>query len=188
VKPYTLFLFFLFALLVFGTGFFLTRRMGPSPQIPAPIARADGATPRDATYEIDGESVTLHGGVYEAAAAPDSAEVVSTRYFGNEAVGDLNADGKDDTAFILRRTGAGSGTFYYLTAALTTESGYQGLNAILLGDRIAPQQTDIREGVIAANYVVRADGEPMTATSTVATTTYAKVVDGRLIQVADRAR
>src|SRR5882672_11178341 len=70
---------------------------------------------RDATYIIDGTHVTLKDGISEVAVAPGSASKLVTKYFGNEAVGDLNGDGIDDIAFLLTQEGGGSGTFYYVT-------------------------------------------------------------------------
>ena len=85
---------------------------------------------RDAVYMLDGVPTKLgEGGV---------------AYFGNEAAGDLNGDGVSDVALLITYDGGGSGTFYYAVAALKTDTGYQGTNAILLGDRIAPQTTEYR--------------------------------------------
>lgn len=182
MRPIYVCAFILFSIVLFALGFFITRRLGPPPRVPEPIVRADASSAKDATYEIEGERITLQGGVFEAA-APDSAAVISTRYFGNESYGDLNGDGTEDVAFILTRQTGASGTFYYLTAALKTPSGYQGLSAILLGDRIAPQQTEIRGGMAVANFAVRAEGEPMTTPPSVGVSTYAKVAEGKLVVV-----
>ena len=57
----------------------------------------------------------------------------------SSAVGDLNGDGTPDVAFLLTQSPGGSGTFYYAVVALRTATGYTGTNAVLLGDRIAPQ-------------------------------------------------
>jgi hypothetical protein len=37
----------------------------------------------------------------------------------------------------------GSGTFYYVAAAINVNKRYQGTNAVLLGDRIAPMDIGI---------------------------------------------
>src|SRR6185369_15214943 len=68
---------------------------------------------KNATYEIDGQSVVLVKGKSEVATAPGSSSRTITEYFGNEAIGDLNGDGVSDVAFILTQTSGGSGTFYY---------------------------------------------------------------------------
>jgi len=136
----------------------------------------------DASYEIEGQVVTLVGGVAEVQAAPGSASKITTRVFGNEAMGDLNGDGKEDTAFLLTQDGGGSGTFFYVVVALKTDDGYTGTNAVLLGDRVAPQTTEIHGIELIVNYAERAPGEPMTAQPSVGVSKYLKVVDGELVE------
>lgn len=126
----------------------------------------------DATYVLDGREIKLTNGVSEIEVAPGSASKIITRYFGNEVNHDLNDDGLEDIAFLLTQETGGSGTFFYVVAALNTPSGYIGSDAVLLGDRIAPQTTHMeeeeidggtrRQNVIVVNYAVRLPGEPMT--------------------------
>ena len=99
---------------------------------------------KNTTYIINDAQVTLINGQAEDAVVPQSGSKTITKYFGNEAVGDLNSDGQADVAFILTQDSGGSGTFYYVVAALKTASGYQGTNAVILGDRISPQTTEIK--------------------------------------------
>ncbi len=149
-----------------GTYYFLFRKPAPA------IAPADA---KNATYTIEGRSVTLVNGYAETEAAPGSASKITTRYFGNEAVADLNGDGAPDTAFILTQDTGGSGTFFYVAAAISGKSRTYGTNAILLGDRIAPQNTQIKNGQIIANYVDRAAGQPMTGQVSVGISKYINV-------------
>lgn len=130
---------------------------------------------KNTTYIIEGQSVTLTDGRAETTVAPGSASKTVTQYFGNEATGDLNNDGTPDVAFLLTQDAGGSGTFYYVVVALKTSDGYQGTNAILLGDRIAPQTTEIREGQLIVNYADRKPDEPMTAQPSVGVSKYLKV-------------
>ena len=143
-----------------------------------------GADYKNATYVIDGQSVTLVNGHAEVAAAPGSASKTITQYFGNEATGDLNGDGVPDVGFILTQTGGGSGTFYYAVAALKTTNGYQGTDAFLLGDRIAPQTTEIKNGQLVVNYADRATGEPMTTQPSIGVSTYLNVQGTTLVEAA----
>src|SRR5258708_5700763 len=101
---------------------------------------------KDATYFIDGSFVTLNNGEAEEVVAPDSASKIITRYYGNEATGDLNGDGVPDTAFLLTQETGGNGTFYYVAVALKANGGYLETNTIFLGDRIAPMPTEIKNG------------------------------------------
>jgi len=152
---------------------------------PAPAPAAAGAGYEDATYVIENQPVTLKGGMATSSAAPGSAAQVVTRIFGNEAAGDLNGDGVPDEAFILTQSTGGSGTFYYVAAALEgAPGGPVGTNAVLLGDRIAPQTTEIKDGEIIVNYAVRAAGEPMTARPSLGVSKYLKVAQGKLVEFA----
>src|SRR3989344_9101174 len=108
--------------------------------------------PKNISYEIEGQPIPLKDGTFEIEAAPGSVEIVTTEYFGNDVTGDFNNDGTQDVAFILTQGGGGTGVFYYLVVALKTTDGYQGTNGIALGDRIAPQSLDWRNGEIIANY------------------------------------
>lgn len=137
---------------------------------------------KNATYLIEGSFVTLTDGFFEAEIAPGSASKITTRYFGNEAFGDLNSDGKVDTAFLLTQNMGGSGTFFYLVVALQTTSGADGTNAIFLGDRIAPQTTSIENGIITVNYADRNPGEPFTTQPSMGVSKYIKVNGSVLIE------
>lgn len=119
---------------------------------------------KNATYTIDGQMVTLKDGVSVVPAAPGSASRVTTQYFGNEVSSDFDGDGRSDTAFIVTQNTGGSGTFYYLVAALNTIHGYVGSQSFLLGDRIAPQTTEMSRDpktpkIIIVNYADRKAGE-----------------------------
>jgi len=135
---------------------------------------------KDAEYRIGNTRVKLTGGFAETEAAPGSASKVTTRYFGNEYKTDLNSDGREDVVFLLTQETGGSGTFYYAVAALNTERGYVGSDGYLLGDRIAPQSTEMspnprHKDVIVVNYADRAPGEPMTVQPSVGKSAYLKL-------------
>lgn len=118
---------------------------------------------RNSTFSIDGQEVTLASGISEVSPIPGAASKIVTRYFGNEAEGDLNGDGRDDVVFLVTQETGGSGTFYYAVAAIRTNEGFQTTNAFLIGDRIAPQSTYIPLGSeeIQVNYAERKEGESM---------------------------
>jgi len=135
---------------------------------------------KDAEYRIDGAAVQLKDGVAEVEAAPGSASKITTRYFGNEYATDLDNDGREDIVFLVTQETGGSGTFYYVVAALNTERGYVGSDGYLLGDRIAPQTIGMspnprHKNVIVANYADRAASEPMTAQPSVGKSAYLKL-------------
>ncbi len=135
---------------------------------------------KNAEYSLDGERVKLVNGIAETEIAPGSASKTITKYWGNELLTDLNNDGRTDVVFILTQERGGSGTFYYVVAALNTESGYRGSEGYLLGDRIAPQSTFLspnprHKNVIVAAYADREFGQPMTESASVGKSTYLKL-------------
>lgn len=146
-----------------------------------PPAVGDGY--KNATYKIENQDITLTSGQSAIPIVPGSASQLVTQYFGNVATGDLNNDGIPDAAFILTQSGGGSGTFFYIVAAIKTPGGFHGTNGILLGDRIAPQNTQIASGTIIVNYADRSAGQPMTAQPSVGVTKYFQVQNGVLVEV-----
>lgn len=140
---------------------------------------------KNISYVIDGEVVTLTDGVHEVEEAPGSAAMMTTEYFGNEATGDLNGDGVDDIAFLLTQQGGGSGVFFYVVAALKTDGGYEGTNSLFIGNRIAVQNTEIRDGKIIVNFAERSFDEPMAAAPTIQVSKYFSLEDGMLLEVGD---
>ncbi len=141
------------------------------------------ASPLDASYSIDGREVRLSNGQAEQEAAPGSAEKVTTRVFGEPIYGDLNGDGTWDAALFLTQDTGGSGTFYYVAAAIREGDGYLGTNAVLLGDRIAPQNVQLESGLVVANYAERAPDEPMTAAPSIGVSKYLTLAGAELTDV-----
>lgn len=126
----------------------------------------DGTEFRYAKYMIEGQSVQLNEG--------------GTRYFGNDLKTDLNGDGREDVVFLITQQTGGSGTFYYVVSALNTKDGYVGSDGYFLGDRIAPQTTEVSQNpkhkyVIVVNYAERKTGEPMTTQPSVGKSVYLKL-------------
>ncbi|MEK7505701.1 MAG: hypothetical protein AAB597_02295 [Patescibacteria group bacterium] len=141
---------------------------------------AVAANYKNAEYSIDGTRVKLENGVAKRDAASGSASKIITRYFGNELKTDLDGDGREDVVFLLTEESGGSGTFFYAVAALNTQSGYVGSDGYLLGDRVAPQTTEVSRNprhkyVIVVNYADRAPGEPMTARPSFGKSAYLKL-------------
>ena len=143
-------------------------------------AAVPGSEYRNAEYVIEGQRIKLADGLAEAESSPGSASRIVTRYFGNELKIDLNDDGREDVVFLLTQQRGGSGTLFYAVAALNTEAGYLGSDGYLLGDRIAPQTTEVsrnprHKNVIVVNYGDRRPDEPMTAQPSVGKSVYLKL-------------
>ena len=114
----------------------------------------------DGTYTINGQKITLENGISIIESAPSSTSKIITRYFGNDVKGDFDADGREDTVFLLTQETGGSGIFYYVVARLNRINGIIGSEGLFLGDRIAPQTTELDTGnVIIVNYADRNSGE-----------------------------
>lgn len=117
---------------------------------------------KNTVYSINGQIVKLVDGVSEQESVLGSSSKTITKYFGNEIQKDLNNDGKQDVVFLLTQEMGGSGTFFYAVAALATDTGYEGSEAILLGDRISPQTTESGpENSVIINYLDRGSKDPM---------------------------
>lgn len=139
------------------------------------------ANPMNATFNIDGQEITLENGLAQERIA--GATFKNTRIWGEGAVGDINNDGADDYAFLITQDSGGSGNFFYVAAAFNAGQGYLGTNAILLGDRIAPQNISVTGGLILVNYADRLPGEPMTAQPSQGASAYFELKAGNLVQV-----
>ena len=164
------------AVLLIGVGFYFFELNKPT-SVNVPTV----ANPLNATYVIEGQSVTLVNGKAEVDVAPGSATKIATTVFGGPVRGDLNGDGKEDMALMLVQNPGGSGTFYYVATAIN-DDGVKGTNAILLGDRIAPQNISIKNGQIMANYADRNPREPMTMRPSLGVTKY-MAFDGTKLNV-----
>ena len=174
------------AILICGGGFLLY--YSRSNKNPTPTAILGAKDYKDATYSIEGVPVTLVNGQAVTSLSGSASQTI-TKYFGNEVMGDLNAGDNSDVAFILTQNSGGSGTFYYVVVALATTTGssdslrYFGTNAVLLGDRIAPQTIEIKNGQLIVNYADRAVGDPMTAQPSVGVSKYFKITAGNLVDI-----
>ena len=138
---------------------------------------------KNCTYIVDGQKVILKNGSAESQIVAGSASKLVTEYFGNDVSSDFNGDDIKDDAFLLTQTSGGSGTFYYVVAALSSPNGCVGTNAILLGDRIAPQTTEFNNGQIIVNYADRKPSEAMSADPTVGVSRHFVVQNNLLVEV-----
>ncbi|MFA5853778.1 MAG: hypothetical protein WC866_01690 [Patescibacteria group bacterium] len=137
----------------------------------------------DAVYVIDGKPVTLRDGKAQIFLNPGMASSETVRIFGTPVRTDLDGDSDADAAVLLEQDKSGSGRFYYVAAAIAEDGYVQGTNAILLGDRIAPQTLETQGGLILANFAVRKPGEPMTTQPSVGVTERFRIENGELVSV-----
>lgn len=139
---------------------------------------------KNSSFTVNNVLVNLINGVSKTKAAPGSATITTTRYFGNEAHGDLNGDGLSDTAFLISQDTGGSGLFYYVVVAIRTSTGYKTTNAFFIGDRIAPQTTEIHSDSkeLYVNFAERKPGEPFTVQPSQGATLYLKVTPSGVLE------
>lgn len=136
--------------------------------------------PQNTSYQIEGQNFLLTAGKSEVTIAGSAGQII-TRYFGNDARGDLNGDNKEDLAYLLTQERGGSGVFYYVVVALSNGQNYQATNVVFLGDRIAPQTSEIKDQKLIVNYADRNPDEPMSTSPTQGVSKYLQIVDGQLI-------
>ncbi len=138
---------------------------------------------KNSTFAINGQSFTLANGISEIP-NPNSSSKIITRYFGNEATGDLNGDNLEDQAFLITEESGGSGLFYYVVVALKKTEGYQTTNAFFVGDRIAPQSTEIHSDSkeLHVNFAERKVNEPMTTQPSVGAVLLLKVTPSGILE------
>ncbi len=98
------------------------------------------------------------------------------QYFGNEAVGDLNGDGKDDKAYLVTKT-SGESIAYYAVVELQTSNGSEKTNPFFIGNDIAPQSTYIPKNSmeLQVNYAERKPGDPLSVQPSVGAVKLLKV-------------
>ncbi|MBU0546922.1 hypothetical protein KJ735_01955, partial [Patescibacteria group bacterium] len=141
--------------------------------------------PENATYMIEGDIITLLNGKAEKEIVPGSASKLEIMTWGQAVIGDLNSDEVNNATLILTYSAGGSGTFYYVVGALQDVQSKKaiGTNAILLGDRIAPQNIYINNGIIIVNYADRKLDEPMSTSPSIGITRNFEIQGTALVEV-----
>jgi hypothetical protein len=142
-----------------------------------------GDDPLNSTYIIEGDEFALVDSKAEKEIVPGSASKIRINVFDANAKGDINEDGLDDTAVLLTYNAGGSGIFYYIAAAIQMEQGYKGTNAVFVGDRIAPQVTEIKEGAVIVNYANRYPWESFATSPSVWASKYLFFEEGELREI-----
>lgn len=117
---------------------------------------------KNITYRINGEEFRLIDGKASKEIAPSSATKNTLTIFGEPIYGDLNNDGIHDAAILLVNNTGGSGMFYYAVLAIASGTTYISTNTLFLGDRIAPQTIEVRDGRAIFNYAERRATDSMT--------------------------
>ena len=128
---------------------------------------AETASPspaEDLIVTIDNQVFSLRDGLAEIPAAAGSAGTNTVRIVGEPVMGDINSDGKDDAALLIRNDPGGSGTFYYAVVAVNDGGSWWATNTVLLGDRVKPEKVEYRDGRFVYRFLERRPEEPMATT------------------------
>lgn len=133
-----------------------------------------------ATFTIDDAPVTFSQG--KSSVCEEPGFCMESSILPNSASGDLNGDGKSDTAVFIEQSGGGSGTFIYAAAYVSGTVNYKGTNAVFLGDRIAPKSLSIGNGVLTVTWLDRKSDEPFSSEPTVSTSKQFVYKNGELVE------
>lgn len=125
--------------------------------------------PETAVYLIDNQETRLK----------------QSEIFSDPIYKDLDGDGDDDAVLMFTQSPGGSGTFFYVAAAINHDGSFQGTNAIFLGDRIAPQNINFLGITIIVNYADRRPEEPMTTKPSQGISKYL-IIENGLLQETDQ--
>ncbi len=171
------------SLLLFGSTISCAGQAGISPRSGALAAKS----PANTSYFLENTWIKLENGRAEWQAAPGSASKTRVELSGNAVHGDVTFDGDTDALIFLQYEGGGSGTFFYLAAALSEKGQYRGTNAIWLGDRIGLPAARMRNGVITVEYLDRKPDEAMAAAPSVLRTRFFMLDGSTLLEVTPAA-
>ncbi len=131
--------------------------------------------PANASFKFDDETITLSSGK----TASDGEEF---SILDEPTYGDINNDNKEDSVVLLTRSGGGSGIFVYVAAYVSGPVSYKGTNAIFIGDRIAPENVSIKNGVITIFYLDRGPDEAFAAEPTIKSSLELGYKNGELVE------
>lgn len=133
--------------------------------------------PANATYLIEGDTVTLSNGARSQPAGPGSHTMHKTKLIeGAQVCGEF--DGQPVAVVLLSDDPGGSGGYFYL-AAVPTDG--QSFPAVLLGDRVLPKSVVIEKNLIVVTYLDHAADAPMAAPPSVNTVRRFGLQHGHLV-------
>jgi heat shock protein HslJ len=148
-----------------------TTQKSPTPTAVQPVMTMPVITNdvQNLTYTLDGETFTVLNGI---AIDTSKGSTTTVQLFGEHVHGDFNGDKVVDVAVLLTKNSGGSGTFFYAVLAIAKNGVYYPTNALLLGDRIAPQTITVKNGRAIYNYAERKASDPMTTPPSVGKSLY----------------
>jgi hypothetical protein len=113
----------------------------------------------------------LENGIYEHPGKQLRVALVDQS--GTIAFGDLNRDGREDAATLLRVNAGGAGTFVYLAAVENAGENPKNQTTLLLGDRVEVQSITINRARIRVDMMTHAPNDPLCCPTQPTTRLYA---------------
>ena len=132
---------------------------------------------KNVTIKIVTTNVTFKNGISELTDEGADANTV-IKFFGEPVY-----NGQNEAYFYITQDSEGSGTFFYAAAAQKKDGKWQGTNAVFLGDRIAPQNINIIDGIANFNFADRIKGQPFSSPPRHGVTKRFSISDGMLKEV-----
>ena len=139
----------------------------------------------DLTYQgILDMPITLNGGRFdgEPAVEGSAGHPMVTLLPESTAYGDLNGDGRPDSAVMLAAESGGSGTFVYMAVVSLEDGRPVNLATTQLGDRVQVKELAIENGQIVVTLLTQGPDDPMCCPTQTETRVY-RVEGSELIQV-----
>lgn len=122
---------------------------------------------KNMSYTVSGETFVLKDGKAEKEYSEGGSVKNEVYIFGEPVYGDFDKDGDEDGAIWLINNPGGSGLFFYAVLLINNGTSYKATNAMLLGDRIAPQTLEVQDGRALYNFAKRRADEPMTSSPSI---------------------
>ena len=126
----------------------------------------------DATYSgIENQAVTLSGGRWEGlpyvegGASRPSVGLLEEFYL----MGDLDADGQEETVVTLWQNTGGTGNNIYIAAMKPVDDGFENISTALVGDRVKLRDGKIVSGKIMLNVLQAGENDAMCCPTQLAT-------------------
>jgi hypothetical protein len=107
-------------------------------------------SPRNATYQIEGNEVLFLDGNAEFENTKTGEKVVVTS-IKDPVFGDMSGDGLEDAALLLT-VSENDATAYYVALALNDDDGYLGINAVRLDSSVVPDEIRIQDEIVVISY------------------------------------
>jgi len=141
-------------------------------------------SPLNAAYLVETDMITLENGKAESI-NPYGAQKMTTEVDGQPVSGDLNSDGQNDWALVLKQQTENDPAIYYYAAIALVDEGKSlivGSNAVPLGEGVKIEDIAIVNQAMRINYLERKiDGDAVEEEPTVPVSK-SYILDGAMLK------